>query len=301
MPLELARALARAESYEGGCRLLETALAASERRVLELEGHLTAAEVGAGPAELETSGSLEPRRRPNLLFVALGPGPGTVDVVRERDGSWDLVEVLWHPGMIEADRRGNRRSSADLVIYDPDRTKRKFACFADFWRAEELGKRPYANVAILDDDLEPVDCTWSRIFELFEHTGLDVAQPALTPDSTKAWPVTTQVDGAAWRLTDFVEVMAPIFRGAQLWELLPFFLEERNGWGLEALWSAKYPHLGILDATPVRHVRPVGTAHSLGGLAIDPERRAAAFRKKHGLTMPKGVTLKTIWEDGTAT
>ena len=290
---ELAHARALADSYKDGAARERQAANVMQARVIELERQLV---TGGAPVAHETRGSLWPRLRPNLLFMSVGPGPGTVDVRRGdySHGSWDLVEVLWHPQMIADDRRGKRKSHADLVIYDPDRTKRKFACFADLYREQEIAQNHYGHVAILDDDLEPFGCTWSAIFELFRSSILKIAQPALTPDSAASKPITVQCPDALYRVTDYVEVMAPFFRGEVLHALIPDFLEERNGWGLEALWSNKYGPIGILDATPVRHMRPVGTAHSLGGLGVDPERRADAYRRRHGLSMPLGVTLRTV-------
>ena len=289
---ELAHALALADGYKQGAAMDRHAAEVMQARVRELER-----QVGAAGGPLVTSGELGGRpvaggRRRNLVFVARGPGPGTVDVRREKGATWDLVEVLWHPEMIAAHRRGELASDADLVVYDPDRTKRKFPCFAELYRAHPY-VRGYQAVALLDDDLEPAGCTWTDIFTLFARSGLSIAQPALTADSSASKPVTYQRPGVLYRETDFVEVMAPIFRGALLEQLVPHFLEERNGWGLEALWPGHAP-IGILDATPIRHARPVGTSHSLGGLGVDPERRADDYRRRHGLKVPQGVTLRTV-------
>ena len=217
----------------------------------------------------------------NLIFCARGPGPGTVMFPDEPDRTWDLVEILWHPDMIADHRAGVFRTNATTVLYDRDRTKRKFVCFAEWWA--DGAAMDYEAVLLADDDLSPAGCTWSDVFALFHASNLAIAQPALTADSTKVWPVTHQDPTCRYRTTDFVEVMAPIFRRDQIEPLLPFFLEEKNGWGLEALWHARFAPLGILDATPIRHVRPIGSAHQTTGLVVPAERQAEAFRRKHGL------------------
>ncbi len=236
-------------------------------------------------------------KRPFLIFSAFGLGPGTVPFTRpEGDkATWDLAEVLWARPMIDDFENGRYETIAEHVFCDDDRTKRKFCAFAELVKSGAIDISGYRAVLLADDDLEPAGCTWSDVFALFEETGMAIAQPALSPDSTKAWPITHQVEGCIWRETDFIECMMPIVRADVLAELLPYFEDERNGWGLENLFHAhaKCKPMGVLDATPVRHVRPIGSAHNVSGLPTSGEQMAADFCKRHGLDITKkgGVTL----------
>ncbi len=256
-------------------------------------------------------------QRRNLIFCAFGPPPGTVPFVEEKsERNWDLVEVLWHPKMIEAHRAGRYETIADKVLVETDRAKRKFTCFADAWSLRDWAfpTKDYDAVMIADDDLTPAECTWSDVFDLFHESKLSVAQAALTRDSTRvwSWPVTHQdpshvpnlmsetdvakAGRTQYRTTDFVEVMAPIFTKEAIEAGVPYFLDEPYGLGLETWWHqayAKKGELGVLDATPMRHTRPLGSAHSMTGTAEHPFAIAEAFRKRHGF--PTVFAEDTCW------
>ena len=223
----------------------------------------------------------------NLVFVPRGPDVAPY----AHPPRASLVEVVWHPDSIRALERGTFVSNADAVIVEPDRAKRKFVCFADSFAMF----RDFDHVALVDDDLALERGTWDDVFAAMARTPLVVAQAALTEKSTHVWPV-TQVDReCSYRVTDFVEVMAPVFTRAALERAMPYFLEERYGWGLEAMWSALFAPIGILDAVPMVHTRPIGSAFSMTGLEgydAHPEEMGARFRKKHGWRMPLGVTLE---------
>src|ERR1019366_4564707 len=51
----------------------------------------------------------------NLIFCAVGPGPGTVPFRKEPGATWDLVEVLWHPKMIQDHKEGRYKTDANIV------------------------------------------------------------------------------------------------------------------------------------------------------------------------------------------
>jgi hypothetical protein len=215
----------------------------------------------------------------------MGPGPGVVPFAPEPDRTYDLVIVLWHPEQIAEHEAGRLELGADLVLYDRDRTKRKFVCLAEAIGRGEV-RDDYEAVLVADDDLEPAS-SWSHVFALFYASGFKVAQPALTRDSSCMWAVNFRVGGLRWRQTNAVEVMAPILAGNVLREMLPRMLEDRNGWGLDAWWAAKYAPIGVLDGAPVRHLRPQGSAHPLTGLHEDPDRQTAKFCATHGISVVK--------------
>jgi hypothetical protein len=86
--------------------------------------------------------------------------------------------------------------------------------------------------------------------------------------------------GFALRYTNFIEIMAPAFATPLLAQLRGSFGTSVLGWGLDFYWP-RFTELGqtaILDATPVRHTRPVSGALQLGGFANPAERNAAIGR-----------------------
>lgn len=122
----------------------------------------------------------------------------------------------------------------------------------------------YEAVWFPDDDLLMDAAGISRMFELFMAFGFSLAQPSLTPDSYFSHSTVLRDADYIVRYTNFVEVMGPIFSQPALQLLHPTFAQSRIGWGLDYLW----PHLlerdnqghrmGLIDAVPVVHTRPVG-------------------------------------------
>src|SRR5208337_4911728 len=174
----------------------------------------------------------------NLIFQCVGPGPGVIPVTRTQDSNFDLVELIWHQDSVDAHYAGMRTSCANRILIDQTPGKRKFEAFAQAWEAGVI-PHDYDAYMLADDDLEiPGKTTsWDNVFKLFHESGLQVAQPALTPDSCYSWPITLHDLTCKWRITDFVEVMCPIIKGEHMQEFIKYFLEEKTCWGLESIWS----------------------------------------------------------------
>ncbi len=125
------------------------------------------------------------------------------------------------------------------------------------------GWREYDYVWLPDDDIYADQDTISRMFEVARAVGLDLFAPALHETSHYAHFSTMQnkrFPGGRW--VGFVEIMVPGFRTAVLERLLSTLdlTETGWGWGLDSLWPKllDYENVGIIDATPVIHTRPVG-------------------------------------------
>jgi len=190
-----------------------------------------------------------------------------------------------------------RTSCANRILIDQTPGKRKFEAFAQAWEAGVI-PHDYDAYMLADDDLEiPGKTTsWDNVFKLFHESGLQVAQPALTPDSCYSWPITLHDLTCKWRITDFVEVMCPIIKGEHMQEFIKYFLEEKTCWGLESIWSI-VGKIGILDGTPVKHMRPVGSAGAFQDTAV---ANAQAFREKYGLAAPRGIVHERVLNGATS-
>ena len=123
----------------------------------------------------------------------------------------------------------------------------------------------YDWLLLVDDDVRlPRGFLEAFIFCCERHR-LALAQPAHAYASHAAWPVTRRRLGLVVRETRFVEI-GPVtaIAAAAVGDLLPF-PDLRMGWGLDFHWSAAAAEaghrLGIVDATPVRHVKPVATSY----------------------------------------
>jgi hypothetical protein len=124
------------------------------------------------------------------------------------------------------------------------------------------GWRDYDQVWFPDDDIYANQDTIGRLFEVTRELGLDLFAPALHETSSFAHFITMRNPRFYGRRVGFVEIMVPGFSRRALELLLPTLdLSETGwGWGLDSLWPKLlgYENVGIVDALPVIHTRPVG-------------------------------------------
>jgi GT2 family glycosyltransferase len=129
-----------------------------------------------------------------------------------------------------------------------------------------------------------------------ERHGLQVAQPAHAFASHAAWPVTRRRPQLVARRTRFVE-MGPVtaIAAAAFPALLPF-PALAMGWGLDAHWSAVAADhglaLGIVDATPVRHLRPVAAEYPRAAAIAEAE---AFLQDRPYITRDEAAEVLAAW------
>lgn len=141
----------------------------------------------------------------------------------------------------------------------------------------------YTYLIVTDDDIELPGGFIDRYLRLVEKHGLSLAQPARTHDSYIDHYFVAALSGVEARRTRFVEI-GPLFSIARdtFGLLLPFDESAPMGWGLDLVWPVAFGaagrHLGIVDATPVRHVlrKPV-TLYTYD----ETDRKRVAFLKAH--------------------
>ncbi len=121
----------------------------------------------------------------------------------------------------------------------------------------------YDCVVFSEDDLFTDARSWNTLFDIFHDYRLDLAQPALTPDSCASWEFTRKMPDCLLRLTNFVEVMTPMFSRRALQSVGHTFAESVSGWGLDFLWPVLLPYpqfqVAIIDTIAFRHTRPLGS------------------------------------------
>jgi len=132
-----------------------------------------------------------------------------------------------------------------------------------------LAEHPPAGhdwLLVLDDDVALPRGFLDAFLFLAERFELRLAQPAHRRRSHAAWAVTRRRGGSVARETGFVEI-GPVsaFHATTFETLLPF-PPLRAGWGLDAHWAAlaraRGWRIGVVDATPVRHVlRPIADGY----------------------------------------
>jgi hypothetical protein len=153
----------------------------------------------------------------------------------------------------------------------------KFALVSGLYAAAPVAPESYVVVA--DDDV------WLPSLRAFlavvRRASFDLAQPAHTRHlSHPSHAITLRAPRSVARLTSFVEI-GPLFAVSPAWRssVLPFPEDAGMGWGLEADWYALHrrgARLGIVDAVPMRHLAPVGTAYPQGAERERMARRLSA-------------------------
>lgn len=188
------------------------------------------------------------------------------------------------------------REGADLHEH---RLGPKWPCLAALLRERPALAEDFDAVWFPDDDLATDGATIDRMFAFFHAHRLHLAQPALTRDSFHTWSTLLQEPGCLLRLTGFVEVMAPIFSREALAVCAPTFGESPSGWGLDWVWPtllrrASLGSIGVIDATPVRHTRPLGGELYRNHRELDPRADADRLLRRYGLQEVRAVAKYSI-------
>lgn len=177
---------------------------------------------------------------------------------------------------------------ADGADHYEHRPGPKWPAIADLLREHAALLQTYEVFWFPDDDLAATPEGIDRMFAFFRAYRLCLAQPALTLDSYRTWNTLLQDRRYHLRYTRFVEVMAPLFSRAALQACAHTFSQSRSGWGLDWVWpelcrKAGLEGIAVIDATPVRHTRPVGGELYRNHPELDPRRDAAAVVARYGL------------------
>ena len=181
-----------------------------------------------------------------------------------------------------------QRYQADADYYEMRRGT-KWPCIGELLHAHPELLERYEAFWFPDDDLAATTDTLNRMFALFRGFSLQLAQPALTRDSFYSWKLLLQRPEYVLRYVPFVEIMAPVFSRSALLKCRGTFGESSSGYGLDFVWPSllepgPQPGMAVLDATPVRHTRPVGGELYRNHPEMDPGRDAAAVVQKYGAT-----------------
>jgi hypothetical protein len=118
---------------------------------------------------------------------------------------------------------------------------------------------------LVDDDVILSRGFLDRFVALAERFGFELAQPAHAFASHAAWEITRRRPGVLAHRTRFVEIGPIVALSRTAAQTLLPFPDLRMGWGLDTRWSAiaaeqGWP-IGVIDATPVRHLKPVAAAY----------------------------------------
>ncbi len=196
--------------------------------------------------------------RRNLIVMRAGNKALFPEWKPAQDRSWDIAISFYGEGQPEWGQE------YFLPAKGP-----KFPPIHAFLSANPGVFERYDYIWFPDDDIMT---TWSNVDDLFQvmrDFDLQLAQPALTPESFISHAVTRKDPACLLRFTIFVEVMAPLFRSDALKLCLPVMAEPtRYGWGHDWIYPMLlgYPKnkIAIIDACAVTHTRPAGATTDFG-------------------------------------
>lgn len=189
----------------------------------------------------------------NLVIVRAGDGslhPSWLGNGQPRD--WDIIVNYFgdDPSAFRADN-----------VRRIDSKGPKWPALCELAGHLEAQLDQYDYIWLPDDDLACDITAIDRMFAICSEFNLELAQPALSPDSYFSHVITLRNRAFRLRYTTFVEIMAPCFSRALFKSCWREFGINQSGWGLDFLWPTKVKtplKIAIIDSAVVRHTRPVG-------------------------------------------
>jgi hypothetical protein len=121
----------------------------------------------------------------------------------------------------------------------------------------------YNYIWLPDNDIEISVDDINKLFQISSENDLYLSQPSMSGYISHE---ITSKKGDSIRYTNFVEVLAPLFKNYILLKLYNTFDENESSWGYDYLWPflLGYPEnkIAILDQINMIHTKPVGVNYS---------------------------------------
>lgn len=152
---------------------------------------------------------------------------------------------------------------------------------------------PYDFIFIWDDDIDPLSFSFHQFIQIMDRNRLELAQPAVSPDSYVNVPLTAAQNGITGRFTDYVENMVPVFT-RKAWNKYWGILENgRSCWGWQhsgtCRHACRYRRMGIVDQEPIAHSRPFQSRHSSA-----PLEHKSYMTRHPGLKLSRRISYATM-------
>lgn len=152
-----------------------------------------------------------------------------------------------------------------------------------------------------DEDILLTSGDINTLFDKMRTLNLDLAQPSIERSdiSFPSWELFVHKEGLDIVMTNFVEVMCPLFSRSALGKCLETFKKSQSGWGLDLVW----PHLigdtgnniAVINSVVAKHTRKIKE----GELYLELERkRISPSRERRQLMQEYGVKSIDIKEHG---
>jgi len=139
-----------------------------------------------------------------------------------------------------------------------------------------------------------IDISCDDINDMFEKAnilGLDLGQPSVEKSdvSFPSWEQFIHKEGIDVVMTNFVEVMCPLFSRYALIKCLNTFSKSQSGWGLDLVWAKLVNNgnnMAILNSITIKHTRPVkkgGLYEALAKKKVSPSSERKQLMREYNI------------------
>ncbi len=170
-----------------------------------------------------------------------------------------------------------------------------------------------------DDDLYLTGKNVDDLIAIGSEYKFDLLQPSLDMKSYFTHFITLNHPQTKMRMTNFVEIMAPMLSNRLLHKVLPTIANTRSGFGLDFLWAQMVDDMrggdqagcAIIDQIMIHHTRPIGAAlkgfmAKAGGNSGRDEfaqtlshvRKRNPFIRSLGLSVPRKQVISLVTQEG---
>ena len=150
----------------------------------------------------------------------------------------------------------------------------------------------YDAIWFPDDDIRVDPAGVERLFATFRRRNMLLAQPSLADGSYVAHEITRWNGSFEVRFTNFVEAMCPLFSREGLETCAPSFTQAVSAFGLDMVWARMLgdprDRVGMIDAAPVVHSRPIGGGTWRRPAGMDPAADRVKVLGMYGVEWPFG-------------
>jgi hypothetical protein len=148
----------------------------------------------------------------------------------------------------------------------------------------------YEAIWFPDDDIRVDPAGVERMFATFRAHRMLLAQPSLADGSYVAHEITRWNGSFEVRFTNFVEAMCPLFSRDALRACAPSLTKVYSAFGLDMVWARilgePRDRVGMIDAAPVVHSRPIGGGTWRRPPGLDPQGDLVNILSEYGVERP---------------
>lgn len=142
-------------------------------------------------------------------------------------------------------------------------------------------------LVIIDDDVAFADGLLDDLIAFGRAADLSLLQPAHAFSSYASYDLTIRRRASLVRKTRFVEIGPVTLIRSDVFDLLLPFPQSRWCYGIDVLWSALASRhgfrMGVIDGSPIQHLRPVGGSYNFEAARAE----GRAFLATRGITLTR--------------